>query len=550
MRISFKRTVGSLALVGSLLIALPASAYTPDDDVVLEMVDRGARFLETSTDTLTRTDRSRFGPGVHVLKAYAHFKVMHDPTAQVLKTGVAQATRFAETFSNNTSGVANAKAVYEASVSILLLASVSPTGYSKQITELRDFLDSVQYDNGAFGYPGYGTGDVSQVQYAMLAYWTLQQADFEPDPGRVEECLDWLLRVQDPSGAWPYQGTDPGPGKPLRPQKSEVGMSMALAGGSAALIGGDVLGMWGRKVENDASKVFKGMPKAIKILNAASRKEKSPAKPKTRVVSAIKLCEGYRDRTPFKRNHWYYYQLYTLERYESFREIAFQRRPDDSPDWYNKGVEELRGFQSPEGAWGLTDEDKTAAENSTAFAILFLIRSTQSAITSASSGTLGGGQGLPKDTTDIRVTGTKIQGRPVAAEVGQMLDLLEDDEGDLEGKSIPDDLKLATDPKARRAQLDRLQRLVRGSQSWQARRVAAQLLGKSEQMDVVPALIYALSDKDTTVRQYARDGLRFISRKFDGYGLSEKPTDAEVEVAQQKWRQWYLTVNPKYVFLQ
>jgi hypothetical protein len=533
-----------LALLGFVLVALPASAYTPDDEVVIEMVDQGVKFLETSGNNL-----SRYGPGVRVLKAYAHYKVMHDPTVAVVKTGVEQAIQFANAYSNSPNLRTSTKAVYEASVSILLLAAVGPIAYHSHIVALRDFLYSVQYDNGAFGYAGYATGDVSQVQYAMLAFWTLQQADFDPDRGRVGDCVDWLLRVQDPSGAWPYQGTDPGPGKPLRSQKSEVGMSMALAGGSAALIGGDVLGMWGRKVENDASKLFKGMPDAVKIPTVNKRIEKAPAKPKTRVVNAIKLCEGYRARTPFERKHWYYYQLYTLERYESFLEIAFQRPPADSPDWYNRGVEELRGYQSPEGAWGLKDKDKTAADNSTAFAILFLIRSTQSAISTASSGTLGGGQGLPKDTTDIRVTGTKIQGRPVAAEVGQMLDLLEDDAGDLEGKSIPDDLKLAADPKERRAQLDRLQRLVRGSQSWQARRVAARLLGKSEQMDVVPALIYALSDKDKSVRRYARDGLRFISRKFDGYGLSDQPTDAEVEVAQERWRQWYLTVNPKYVFL-
>jgi hypothetical protein len=335
----------------------------------------------------------------------------------------------------------------------------------------------------------------------------------------------------------------------LRPQKSEVGMSMALAGGSAALIGGDVLGMWGRKVENDAAKLFKGMPAAVKIPKTAKRRASAPASIKTRVVNAVKLCQSYRDRKPFERKYWYYYQLYTLERCESFLEIAFRRTADKSPDWYNRGVEELRGYQSSNGAWGLDDRDKTGPENSTAFAILFLIRSTQSAISAASSGTLAGGQGLPKDTTDIRVTGTKIQGRPVAAEIGQMLDLLEDDEADLEDKSIPDDLKLAADPEARRAQLDRLQRLVRGSQSWQARRVAARLLGKSEQMDVVPALIYALSDNDTSVRRYARDGLRFISRKFDGFGLPDKPTDAEVKAAQEQWRQWYLTINPKYVFL-
>jgi hypothetical protein len=167
-----------------------------------------------------------------------------------------------------------------------------------------------------------------------------------------------------------------------------------------------------------------------------------------------------------------------------------------------------------------------------------------------SQGSLAGGYGLPSDTTDIRVDGTQIKGRPVAAQVTDMLDILEKDgAGDTEGKSLPDDLQLSKDPKSRAAQLDRLERLVRGSKSWQARRVAAQLLARSDDLRVVPSLIYALSDPDGPVKLYARDGLRFLSRKFDGFGMSDEPSRVEIEQAQQKWRDWYRTINPKYVFL-
>jgi hypothetical protein len=75
------------------------------------------------------------------------------------------------------------------------------------------------------------------------------------------------------------------------------------------------------------------------------------------------------------------------------------------------------------------------------------------------------------------------------------------------------------------------------------------LLGKSDELRVVPSLIYALSDPDKSVRRYARDGLRFISRRFDGFDLSNDPDPAEVESVQGKWREWYLSMNPKYVFL-
>jgi HEAT repeat protein len=108
---------------------------------------------------------------------------------------------------------------------------------------------------------------------------------------------------------------------------------------------------------------------------------------------------------------------------------------------------------------------------------------------------------------------------------------------------------LADDPDERRKQLDRLVRLVRGSQSYQARRVAARLLGQSGELRVVPALIFALSDPDTTVKRFARDGLRFISRRFDGFDMPNKPNEQEMRAAQRAWKDWYLSLDPGYVFL-
>src|SRR5690606_21197470 len=116
-------------------------------------------------------------------------------------------------------------------------------------------------------------------------------------------------------------------------------------------------------------------------------------------------------------------------------------------------------------------------------------------------------------------------------------------------QSIPEDLQLETDPRRRRQQLDRLERLVRGSQSWQARRVAAKLLGTSDDLSVVPSLIYALSDPETVVRRSAVAGLRFISRRFNDFDMPDKPDAQEIRQAQQQWRQWYQSIYPGYVFL-
>jgi hypothetical protein len=433
----------------------------------------------------------------------------------------------------------------------MLFADVDAEAYKNELRALQQHLISGQYSNGAFGYPHEKDGDVSQTQYALLAIWTLDRNGLPLDYNKVAETTLWLLRVQDPTGGWPYTGKDPGIGKPLMSQ-SQVDMSMSLAGGSSVLIAGDALRLWGETID-DEDPGIPGLPKAIKLYkedkNVARRgRAKMSEAP---IKAAVQAMEGWRTQNPYKRTNmldWYYYQMYTLERFESFVEIANGAPKDFSPAWYNQGVDELRQFQGADGGW--TDRSHSRGPVSTAFALLFLVRSTQKTIFTLSAGSLQGGYGLPKDTTEIRVDGTQIKGRPISAEVTEMLDILEQDgAGETEGKSIPDDLQLATDPVARAAQLDRLERLVRGSKSWQARRVAARLLGRSDDLRVVPALIYALSDPDQSVRRYARDGLRFISRKFDGFGMPDDPTLAEVQQAQQKWREWYRGMNPKYVFL-
>ena len=533
-----------------LLLGVPTSlsAYSPTDPVVQQMVSRGIQYLE-SLPPSAAYQGSYSEPGAASLIAYAHYKVEADRANPVVKRGVDAAVNFLGKLESSSIGT-ESKAVYEVAVAALLLAEVDPIAYKPQLQRAQNLLFSEQFSHGGWGYKGERHGDVSQTQYALLALWTLDHVGIPLDFERVKRSVEWLLRVQDVGGGWPYHGQDPGPGSPLRTQQM-VSMSMALAGASSILIAGDALRAWGDTKQGGDPKI-EGLPKALVLFQEESTRRR-PQMAKDSILRGIARCEQYRSQNPYRRAaglDWYHYQLYTLERYESFLEIA-TGKVDKSPSWYNQGVEELRADQDPEtGGWGVKHRSHTAPSVSTSFAILFLIRSTQKAIDTISRGTLAGGQGLPSDTTDIRVDGTQIKGRPVAEAVTDLLQILEEDGADrLDGKSLPEDLRLAANPAERAAQLDRLERLVRGSQSWQARRVAARVLGSSDEIRVVPALIFALGDPDTTVRRYARDGLRFISRKFDGYGMSDKPTPDEVRKAQIAWRKWYRTIDPTHVFI-
>ena len=531
--------------------------FESDDPVIAGMVNRGIAYLEKNYKGPMHYDFKGIasaGYGEHALMGYAHMKVEHNPSNPVVQQGLRAARAIVSLLRSPDPGGMTSKSIYNASVAALLLAEVDRLQYKDELRAIASFLTSRQHRSGAFVYFADDRGDTSQTQYAILALWTIDRAGLTIDYSRVPRIVNWLLRVQDPSGGWPYMGEDPG-GAGRRIKQKKVTASMALAGGSTMLIAGDILKMWGDTNSENDPNIF-GLPKAVKLEiegleNANVRRPQVPTDP---MFSAIKDCDGYLRSNPANpgvlKSQFPYYQLYSLERYESFKEIALDQKGDPKPKWFRDGINYLKGQEDAGGGWSKDTYSLMAGTTSTCLSILFLIRSTKKAIEQASSGALAGGQGLPSDTTQIKVEGTKIKGKAVAGAVTDLLDILEGDEVDsLEGKSIPEDLALAEDPKDRKAQLDRMERLVRGSQSWQARRVASRLLGQSDEMRVVPTLIFALSDPDSMVKLYARDGLRFISRKFEGYEMPDKPTDSDVNNAQLAWRAWYRTMDPGYIFI-
>lgn len=530
--------LGLLGIVSLAMTPANAFAYTPNDPAVIRMVERGLRFLETSKPNTK---------GEEVVCAYAHFKVEHDESNPFVAKGVREAKQFAADLSRGQQQKSN----YECAVSVLLMCEISSTRYRSELTSFQRYFNEVQLPGGGYGYPGERDGDVSQTQYAILAIWMLDRHGFKLDYNRVVRALDWLRAVQDVKGPWPYHGKIPSSGGLITQKKT--GMSMSLAGAASLLIGGDAIRVWGDTVADDDTGIV-GLPKAIKIYKEdanVERRKRAKYSPQS-ILNSVGHMEKWRKGNPEKYGnnlYWYFYTAYTTERYESFVEIAHGTPANLSPAWYNKIVGELMKRQSAEtGGW--MERAHTSPPVSTAFAILFLIRSTQKSLGTGASASTIGGYGFGENVSKAKLVGGSAVTKAPAQSINQMLKLLESDGADkLDGKALSDRAVLPTDPVQRSAQLDRLERLVRGSKSWQARRVSARLLGTSDDLRVVPALIYALSDPDLSVRRYARDGLRFISRRFEGFEMPDEPTNAELRQAQRKWRAWYLTMKPGFVFL-
>jgi hypothetical protein len=186
--------------------------------------------------------------------------------------------------------------------------------------------------------------------------------------------------------------------------------------------------------------------------------------------------------------------------------------------------------------------------------VLFLLRSTRETIEEVieRDGLLQGGYGLPGDLTEIRVRNNRIVAPAITGKVEDLITMLEDEEGEKIENLLdnPDALSLSELQGSGREYTERLTRILRTGKSYQARIVAARTLGRQGELDNVPILIYALTDPDFRVVREARDALRLTSRRFGGFGLSNKPTKNERDAAIESWKQWYKSIRPDALFIQ
>ena len=211
-------------------------AYTPESPEVRSMVARGARFLA----------RDHIYDEPHrALAAMAIFKSgessEHPVVAESLKECV-DMCRTPEVVDRSL------RSVYGASVVGILLCEVDPVKYRKEIANVIKSLEKRQKPFGGWGYPKPQTnweyGDTSMTQYAILCAWIAKNTGgAEMSRTAMEGVTNWLIRTQDPGGAWGYQGRDPGVGVYTQriPQR-EVRHSLCAAGLGSLYICSAMLG--------------------------------------------------------------------------------------------------------------------------------------------------------------------------------------------------------------------------------------------------------------------------------------------------------------------
>ena len=516
-----------------------AEKYSPEHPVVQEMVQKGVAFLSSSKDGLA-------GEGINILAGYTIFKVNGDPEHPVVVSAVKEARNLAASFSRYNAGDLNS--LYVPSLAGMLLASIDVDAHGVQIRQIRDFLLRSQKRHGGFGYLRGeldDSGDISQTQYVMLSLWTMSQLGIEIPDEPVIGAINYMVAAQTSEGGWPYQFG----GK--KPEPATTTNSLSAAGFSAILIAGDLLGLYRSKIaENQEEEGI--IPIAFKRIMPETQRSKVNID-RTRLDNATKRGEFWHNANPYNRSIWHYYYVYSRERYESFLEIT-KGKQQKSPDWYNQAVDALQAAQSPTGAWGVKDADSSLSPPiCTCFAILFLIRSTQKAIGALNEAYVVGGDSLPDDLTSVRAVGGKVMSKTSTTSIDDALKMLEENgKNETEDELVADKMLLAADPNQRKEQLNRFARLLNAKEP-KTRKIAAKLLGRGDDLDLVPALIYAITDPDPDVPRIAEQSLRLISRQLDTHHLpknkGEKLSDQTKSKASTQWKKWFLSLRPDYVFV-
>ncbi len=564
-----------LAVLGCLMGLFgprPSSAYTPESEKVQQICARAVKFLEG-----TPADDPHAGQlggqclvALAIHKYYKHLldnpyeKKMHPMVQAALERCRREAPNLANLGTNRT---------YSIGTSIIFLSEVSPVRDFGTIQTFVAELRRIQKPAGGWGYVNQQPGDISQTQYGVLGLWSAANVGVDAGLAPMEKVARFLVRVQDPKGGWGYQANDPGPGATKRIVQFEVSHSLTAAGLGSLYVAADYLG-FSKATEGDDKEDFEVEyielpPVFIPVIeddeNAKKRKKRKRVRYRSKMAfspmqAAMNDGSAWFDRLfRYHVEGWQYYYMYALERCFSFREFL-SGHFEPEPDWYNGGVDFLASKQTAKGAFGRAGAENCGPYVGTAFGVLFLLRSTRDTIqrVTKNSGQYRGGYGLPDDASEVRLTSDfKVQAPKVTVAMDEIMQMLEGNDEETAQRfddivSHPDAYAIGEmDPKKSREFTQRMRRVLR-SGSWQARILAARMLGRQGDLDNVPILIYALTDPDPRVVAEAWKGLRLTRREL--FSDDKEPPDpsdrAAIEEEVDRWKTWFRGIRPDAAFIE
>src|SRR5262245_43658872 len=206
------RGIWRFCLTAALVAAVSrvAGAVTPESPEVQQLVNKSLAWLE-------KQDDERLGGkcliGLCFFKAGKRTHPKVTLAQRACESGLAKAAE-----EDN----------YSVGLALIFLCEVDPVRNRQLAERYVAVLLSRQKPNGAWGYQGHDSGDTSQTQYPVLGLWLAANHGIDVPNPAIEKVCAYLLRTQDPSGAWGYQGQDPNSYQ--RIEQSDVRPSLATAG--------------------------------------------------------------------------------------------------------------------------------------------------------------------------------------------------------------------------------------------------------------------------------------------------------------------------------
>ena len=571
LRPSIIFTLASLLVVTFVLVTpdsvLAQKKYTPEHPFVKEMADRAVKALQKGHNNEGHNTMAALAIVEHG-KRYNKSVPRGNKVVQSAVEHIRQQCK-SQSFYNE-------KETYYPAIALILLAEVDAARNHDQIVFLLDVLKKRQNADGSFTYKNENNADCSQTQFAGLAMWVAKSHDFDVDIPMAKNTLNWFCRVTR-GGQWAYKYTTAG--APTGPPT----LSMQAAGISSVYLLADMLQL-NRRVVDLTSGARRneglGLPNTVHIYvppTDGKGKAKRTDGPLTNFDRGLlggtqnAGNRSFESTFDYKYPSWNYYYLYALERYCYFREQAEGDLGGGKfRNWYDGGVQFLAQQQQGNGSFKKT-HNLTSEVTSTAFAVLFLVRSSEiislPPAEGQTNGDIGFGDGVLRRTNTGKIVDSQAE-----QDLGAMIALLKENEtlSSEQLERINESLKkqiveFRNQDEKSRAEVQAFLRSMVGARNYYRRLIAVRFLAGEQDMDNVPGLIYAVSDPDFRIAYEAHQGLRLISRKIDSMKLSRTTRDnarrdpgplerdspqiistmrSEFNSMENRWSDWFLKIRP------
>jgi len=577
---------GHLAMtLGVFLVALlawfpnPVAAqklYDPNHPDVEAMVNRGISYIEANPPRGIDEALLAALAIIETKKRYENEVPRDNPIVRKAVDDVLQAV--ADDQAGGIAPFLRSTGAYVPCLGVIVLCEVNDQLYASQINYLLGLVLRRQNADGGFGYPHEKeVTDTSQGQYIGLALTVAKNHGFQWDVEAARRLLETFCNTQvNDTWVYHYSGRQPRGGNAPEFDRTPR-LSIHVAGLSSTYLLADLLNLRirGKRgsgpvtgAENaaaaaaTASSDVEPLPPAVRIYVKPKEGEAKADDPivsfDTSKLNGV-LTGGSRwlvSQYEVFPKVWPYYYMYGFERYAFFREKS-EGAVSELPNWYDDGVVELMNRQQGNGSWEFPKADINSGQVSigesnpnqaTGLAILFLVRSSQILFVEGREGVTIGNDSL-KPNTRLDMTNGAITSSELGKGIDDVMNLIKKSGGEEELEQLLPVLgaairQMSEDPsKSRGEKMAALRALVLHEDNLR-RLVAVKVLAGLQDLDSVPALLFALTDPDLEVCREAHNGLRLVSRKVDSFPLSSDPTPKEYLDLKKKWTDWYLKLRP------